>query len=94
MAVGGSGFDLVKFCIWAGVFALVLVLVFIAVMVLRKKILQSSGSTESKLALTIEQIEEMHVKGMISDEEFAAMRRGILGVETPKEKSAESEDVI
>ena len=35
-----------------------------------------------------------HVKGMISDEEFAAMRRGILGVGIPEKKSDKSEDAI
>ena len=92
IAAGESGFDFVEFGIWAGALALVMVVVFIAVTMLRKKILLSNSSAKSKSALTIEQLEEMHVKGMISDEEFAAMRRGILGVGTPKEKSAKSED--
>ena len=93
IVVSESGFNFVEFCIWAGAFALVLVLVFIVVIKLRK-LVQKDGTTESESALTIEQLEEMHVKGMISDEEFAAMRRGILGIETPEEKSAKSEDAI
>jgi len=92
IAVDGSGFDFVEFSIWAGALVLILVLVFIVVMVLRKKILQNSGSTKS--ALTIEQLEEMHTKGMISDEEFTAMRRGIFGIGMTEEKSAKSKDAI
>ena len=92
IAASGSEFNFVELSTWAGAFALVLVLVFIVVMVLRKKILQNSGSTES--ALTIEQLEEMHTKGMISDKEFTAMRRGVLGVEAPDENSAKSKDDI
>ena len=94
IAAGGSGFDFVEFCIRGGVLALVLVLVFIAVVLLRKKFLANKGLAESENALTIEQIEEMHTKGMISDEEFAVMRRVVLGIGTPAEKSAKSEDDI
>ena len=92
MAAGGSGFNFAEFCLWAGAFALVMILVFIVVMVLRKKILLNSNSAESGYALTIEQLEQMHDKGMISDEEFTVMRRGIMGVGTPEKKTPESEN--
>ena len=93
IASGALGFNFVEFCIWSGAFALMLMLTFIVVMRLRK-LVRNDGTTESESALTIEQLEEMHVKGMISDEEFATMRRCILGIGTPKEKSAKSEDAI
>ena len=93
IANGESGFSFIEFCIWAGAFALMLMLTFIVVMRLRRFV-QNGGAGDSESALTIEQIEEMHTKGMISDEEFAAMRRGILGIRTPNEKSAKSEDDI
>ena len=94
IAASESEFNFVELCIWAGALALVLVVAFIAVTVLRKKILLSNSSAESKFALTIEQLEEMHVNGMISDEEFAAMRRGILDVGIPEKKSDKSKDDI
>ena len=87
-------FSFADFAIWAGIFVLVMVLGFVVVVMLRRKMLADDGASESGLAMTIEQVEQMHDKGMISDEEFATMRRGILGIGAPEEKSPESEDEI
>ena len=40
--------------------------------------------------LTIEQIESMHKTGQISDEEFTAMRRVVMGLDSTAEKNSES----
>ena len=40
--------------------------------------------------LTIEQIESMHQTGQISDEEFTAMRRVAMGLDSTAEKNSES----
>jgi hypothetical protein len=47
--------------------------------------------------MTIEQVEQMHERGLISDEEFSAMRRIILGLKGPEEKGSFSpgnDDII
>ncbi|MCK5113242.1 MAG: SHOCT domain-containing protein [Phycisphaerae bacterium] len=94
IAAGKAGFSFTELAIWAGIFVLVMVLGFVVVVLLRKKMLADDRASESGFAMTIEQVEQMHDKGMISDEEFAAMRRGILGIGAPEKKSPESEDEI
>ena len=93
IASNALGFELVEFFIWCGAFALAMILTFIIVVRLRK-FMKDGGAVESESALKIQQLEQMHTKGMISDEEFAAMRRGILGIGTPEEKTTENQDAV
>ncbi len=48
------------------------------------------GGADQDGKLTIEQIESMHQTGQISDEEFTAMRRVAMGLDSTAEKNSES----
>lgn len=84
IASGALGFNFVELCIVAGIFALVLVVVFAVVMKLRK-LIETDDSSKTQSALTIEQLEDMFGRGMISEGEFAAMRCDILDIDPPEE---------
>ena len=88
-----SGFSLVEFSIWCGAFALAMILTFIVVVRLRK-FMKDGPAVESESALKIQQLEQIHTKGMISDEEFATMRRGILGIGAPDKKATKNQDAV
>ncbi len=73
------------------IFLAVLILAVFLVYWLRRKWDPRRGQgADQDGKLTIEQIESMHQTGQISDEEFTAMRRVAMGLDSTAEKNSES----
>ena len=73
------------------IFLAVLVLaVFLVRWVQRKFDPRRGQETEQDGKFTIEQIESIHQAGQISDEEFAAMRRVVMKLDSTAEKNSDS----
>ena len=69
--------DIAAVCI-----ALVVVWVaaFVVVLKLKKMVKIGANNSDSSDGMNMERIEQIHAAGMISDEEFAKMRRVLLGL--------------
>ena len=76
----GNGSGTVSLLIWAGILVGIVMLLSGAVMVLRRKMLSGTEEASVGRAGLLDQLRAMHEQGKLTDEEYAAAKRRLVGL--------------
>jgi len=86
VAVGRVG----KLLIWTGVMIVAIILLGSAVLWLRRRVFARCARGEGDSGFSIDQLEELHRSGQLSEAEFRRLRRASLGLERPTARKSNS----